>query len=250
MSIEYGMTNEKQLHVLTTKHSLLSFFISGGDTETARILPINADEIARDGLDHISVDASAAIWPTTLPLSIISDRTCSLIGLQHERFSAENPPKYGSDLLTLFEAELPFSITRFNLVERRRHYESSTRGEVDWGHDAVLLGMGINGSMVAIKGLTEQTWRLLAFIQKTARRSSVICPFTWDIASTPLPEYNPRSRHIDGNLLKKCAGKIHSLFPASDKQLGTLCRAVFSEWTGYSHDPIEELLGRLLDPVL
>ncbi|KAI4250656.1 MAG: hypothetical protein LQ352_005316 [Teloschistes flavicans] len=138
--------------------------------EKDRLLPKFASTSARAGTRHLCMPES---------LVVTSDLECRVAGLwkpPHPRLDRTAP--------TVFEAVLPRSITRLCEMEKAVWQKKSQ----------VIIGSCEDGAIYQLVILTEQQWRLLAFMQNMGMREPRICPFACPSA---------HERHIEPSSTKK-----------------------------------------------
>lgn len=209
--------------------------------------PIAMDEIAREGLSHVSFS------PNMSPVSghgavVLSDNTCSLTGLIHKVY--EEVPRGAPDFTTIFEAELRWPVSRLVHSEARQPWDrfwkrQKMQGVLPWTTTlSDLLGISINGTITSFTLLDEDLLKRLAFIQNAAQRSAKICPITHSVQRRRFDHC-----HIDGDLLRRCLYKLDFLEDSEE------LRALYCEIEeDVDHITLLELINnsleRLLVPVI
>ncbi|KAL9578292.1 MAG: hypothetical protein Q9212_005809 [Teloschistes hypoglaucus] len=165
----------REIHVSTMSSGHHIFRLERGHLE-----PKFAGASARTGTRHLCMPES---------LVITSDLECRIAGLwqpPHPRLDRTAP--------TVFEAVLPRSITRLCQMEKSVWRKKSQ----------AIIGSCEDGTIYQLAILSEQQWRLLAFIQNMVMRDGRICPY----ARAPVHEgqIEPSSTkkenmHINGDIL-------------------------------------------------
>jgi hypothetical protein len=171
------------VNVLTAKDSLLLFVWRGpgpGPRHLARLELVHQDRYGRDGLAQKRI----ALPPDTSDtlrsfLQIVSDKDCSVVGLQYRDKTALQEMITPKEYDVSFEAELPKSISKFVLGPLREQWtmsrlaERTPVGVIPWSDLAPthrLLGISINGSVTDFMLLSKPAVRLLNALQYLAIR--------------------------------------------------------------------------------
>lgn len=199
------------IYALTQAHSLevLRLIPTPGDFE---IIRTHGDPLSRASLHH----AIVALPLSDRPMHIISDKLCSIVGLW---------PTYNTKtdtLVTLFEAELSYSVLRFRAADCRPVWDAvciskgtntNTNGSSKTGIEnqgpgkrSELLGLSITGVLSHYTFLDFKTWKFLRFIINLAIRSPALCEFTYQDDPVPLEvAIEPKlMMHVDGDILRRC----------------------------------------------
>ncbi|KAI9696824.1 MAG: hypothetical protein M1836_005186 [Candelina mexicana] len=234
----YVTTASDSLEILKFEHDTLT--------------PQFSDSVARDGLHHL-------ILPN-LELTLASDKACNVAGL----WQPATP--FAATPATLFEAELPGSMIRLRLGSIRPPWRSLSTlpGLLQDG----IIGVSVDGALHQFTLLTAAAWRLLRFIQNLCARNPSVCPITYH--QSPLDhiepnETNPRSFHIDGNMLCRLLAlesselqfMLDQMSSSTDAEEVRARRERFEELVGGVlqdvHDPVEAAMNYmrcLLQPLL
>ncbi len=105
---------------------------------------------------------------------------------------------------TMFEAELTGSMIRLRLGSIRPPWRSLSSLPGLLQDD--ILGVSADGALHQFTVLTTAAWRLLRFTQNLCARSPSICPVAYNhspLAPIEPEDTNPRSFHVDGDMLCK-----------------------------------------------
>ncbi|KAI4197187.1 MAG: hypothetical protein LQ350_006075 [Teloschistes chrysophthalmus] len=163
------------IHVSTMSSGHHIFRIERGHLE-----PKFAGASARTGTRHLCMPES---------LVITSDLECRVAGLwqpPHPRLDRTAP--------TVFEAVLPRPITRLCQMEKPVWQKKSQ----------AIIGSCEDGTIYQLAILTEEQWRLLAFIQNMVMREPRICPYAGPpVHERPLEPSSTKKEnmHINGDIL-------------------------------------------------
>ena len=199
------------IYALTKAHSLevLRLVATPGDFQIVRT---HGDPLSRASLHHAMVSLPLA----NRPVHLVSDKLCSMVGLW---------PAYNTKadtLVTLFEAELSYSVLRFRAADCRPVWDnvriskginSNTNGLGKMGAElrdprkrSELLGLSITGVLSHYTFLDFKTWQFLRFIINLTIRSPSLCEFTYQDDPVPLDlAVEPKlMMHVDGDILKRC----------------------------------------------
>ena len=184
-------------------------YISSGNSlsiftfENNTFVPQFNDEVARDNLCHLNLPEHSLI---------LSSQTSKMIA------GLWQPPKkrINNSTSTLFEANLPASVTSFCRVKR-------PLWQRDFGHGVAsdtIIGCSINGSLFQFDILDEASWRLLIFIQNLALRNPEVCPSLDAIVAhkrslDPSPA-DPLNMHVNGDILRRLLER------AAERSLGRM----------------------------
>lgn len=221
-AVSMSITASSWLNIHTARHSLLTYKFSTdiGNLqfeEQPTWAPQFADEVDRDGLDHIVLtdDMNAAASQVIL----ISDKACSVAGLSN----APSLEPLAQNQHTLFEAELSASILKFSCGNTRPAWnmarkDTESRNATTCLHGAEVLGITIDGSIRHFTVLSEAVYKLLYLLQnrahqiKAADTNTPYQPIYW--RSDP----DPSIKHIDGDFLKTLLsrGCLERLLEADD----------------------------------
>ena len=157
-----------------------------------------SDEMARDGIFHLAIPEQGLV--------LTSSKDCLTVGLWMAPES-----RISKSLTTVFQADLPGSITRFcHLTRPAERTDMLSNMSADGRLADPILGSSTDGTFYQLDILDEPTWRLLRFIVNMAKRNPIICPFrdTYQRASHDIPRPhiepsagNTRHRHINGDIL-------------------------------------------------
>jgi hypothetical protein len=202
-----------KIYALTSCHSLEIFELVLGADGSSRIIRTHGDQISRFSLHH-----TVTGHPSERPISLISDKSCSVVGL----WATHNTK---ADILeTVFEAQLPYSVVRFRSGRCRPIWDpiwtssnpSSRKGKSievprlgfvpNSTSHSEILGLSIDGSLSHYTMIDLAAWRFLRFLINLAMQSPKVCEFTYTSDLLELePAREPKSMmHIDGDILKRC----------------------------------------------
>jgi hypothetical protein len=182
--VRYISIHEPFIYVSTSGNSLLILKVE----ENKLVLHFN-DDIARDNLFHMTFPERSLI--------LTSQTGRMITGLWQP-----SKTKGTTSVSTVFEAQLPGSITRFRRINHPpwKQYRNSENSDI-------AVGSTTDGSVIQFNILGENDWRLLAFIQTLALRSPDICPFVNNIGAHRRPlepsPTNPLDMHINGDILRR-----------------------------------------------
>ena len=199
------------IYALTKAHSLEVLRLSGlpGDYQ---ILRTHGDPLSRASLHHAMVSLPLA----DRPIHLVSDKLCSIVGL----WPTSNTR--ADTLVTVFEAELTYSVLRFRAAYCRPVWDdvcvskcinSNTR---DSGKASTqlerptsrseILGLSITGVLSHYAFIDFRTWKFLRFLVNLAIRSPSLCEFTYQDDPVPLdlPVEPKLMMHVDGDILRRC----------------------------------------------
>ncbi len=193
------------LNVLTVKHSLITLLLVDKRKypkcadQHGQLAPQFADETERDGLDQILANTFYTNIKEDSALVIVGDLDCTVAGLWY----CKKAQSLVSNHKVIFEAELPLSILKFRVGRTRPPWDRISKSSAAKStYNAVeLLGMGVDGSLIHFSILGEEVWKLLHFLQNLAHRSSGDPPMS-HIPSHPGNKPDPRTKHIDGEVLR------------------------------------------------
>lgn len=176
--------HESLIYVSTSGNSLLVLKVE----ENKLVLHFN-DDIARDNLFHVTIPERSLV--------LTSQTGRMITGLWQP-----SKKKGTTSVSTVFEAQLPGSITRFRQINRPPWKQFRNPENLD-----TAVGSTTDGTLIQFNVLDENEWRLLAFIQTLALRSPDICPFVNDIGAHRRPlepsPTNPLDMHINGDILRR-----------------------------------------------
>jgi hypothetical protein len=180
----YITIREPFIYVSTIGKSILVLKVD----EDQLMLQYN-DEIARDNLFHLTIPQRSLI--------LTSQTGCMITGLWQP--SAQ---KGTITVSTVFEAQLPGSITRLRRIDHSAWKQSRNCAIAD-----IIVGNTTDGSLFQFNILEENAWRLLAFIQTLALRTPEICPYVNTIGAHQCPlepsARDPLDMHINGDILRR-----------------------------------------------
>ena len=201
-----------KIFALTSCHSLEIFELVASGDRGSRIIRTHGDRISRYTLHHTMTG-----HPSERPVSLISDKACSVAGLWATRNTKADT------LDTIFEAQLPYSIVRFRSGRCRPIWDpiwksvaNARKGKsVEVPRLGIIpnstlhseiLGLSIDGSLSHYTMIDLSAWRFLRFLINLATRSPRVCEFTYTTDALDLePALEPKSMmHIDGDILKRC----------------------------------------------
>jgi hypothetical protein len=190
------------IYAVTMAHSLeVLELVTSGQGEP-QIIRTHGDQVSRYSFNHIILDASPTIH-------LISDKYCSLAGLW---------PTYNTKADTLdpvFEAQLPYSISRFRFGRCRPIWDavwpppySNAAAEPNLRSTSLTqtLGLSITGSLSHFTILDSDEFVFLKFLINLAKRSPNVCEFTYMDGPVPLEiAMEPKiMMHVDGDILRRC----------------------------------------------
>jgi hypothetical protein len=155
------------INATTAAHSLFSFRYGSSTKDISSLEPVFSDERNRNSLNHLSFllpeDFTKA--EQTKSLILISDKSCSLVGIWEAEPSGI---RYATH--TLFEASLARSIIRlrrgnirsawFNSVPFLTPAEPTREKE---GND--ILGLTSDGTLYNLRILNSSSWSILKFLE-------------------------------------------------------------------------------------
>ncbi|KZF23443.1 hypothetical protein L228DRAFT_238011 [Xylona heveae TC161] len=214
------------------------------DKITPQFRCVCSDELARDGMYHLNLNH--------LSITLATDKACSIVGIwkpPHPRKQTTAP--------TVFDAELPSSITRLRLISSR-HAGLPTPANTPGVLEDRIIGSSADGTFYHFTILEESAWRLLRFIQNMAKRNTKIFPTRRFYR--PRKHIEPlmtgkRAFHIDGDVLN-CVldhgvSELHSMLT---RQPGLESRFVDFDSAQARRERFNELVrelfgGDIQDPV-
>jgi hypothetical protein len=199
------------IYALTQAHSLevLRLIPTPGDFQIVRT---HGDPLSRASLHHAMVDIPLA----DRPLHLVSDKLCSIVGLWPTLNTKADT------LVTLFEAELSYSVLRFRTADCRpvwddawisKSINSNLNGLSKMSPElqdprkrSEILGLSITGVLSHYTFIDFRTWQFLRFLINLAIRSPLLCEFTYQDDPVPLElSVEPKlMMHVDGDILKRC----------------------------------------------
>jgi hypothetical protein len=193
------------LNVLTVKHSLVTFLLVDKRKypkcadQHGQLAPQFADQTERSGQDQIIANNFYDNTNGDSSLVMVGDLDCTVAGLWYPR----KPQSLVSNHKIIFEADLPCSILKFRSGRIRPPWDRISQFSVakSSSNAGELLGMGVDGSLILFSVLREEVWKLLQFLQNLVRRSSGD-PLMSHIPSQPGNQPDPRTKHVDGEVLK------------------------------------------------
>jgi hypothetical protein len=124
--------------------------------------------------------------------------------------------------VTLFEAELSYSVLRFRTADCRpvwddawisKSINSNLNGLSKMSPElqdprkrSEILGLSITGVLSHYTFIDFRTWQFLRFLINLAIRSPLLCEFTYQDDPVPLElSVEPKlMMHVDGDILKRC----------------------------------------------
>jgi hypothetical protein len=199
------------IYALTQAHSLevLHLSTTPGDYQIVRT---HGDPLSRASLHHAMVSLPLA----DRPVHLVSDKLCSIVGL----WPTQNTK--ADTLVTVFEAELTYSVLRFRAAQCRPIWDdvciskditSNTNGPIKMSTElqrptnrSEILGLSITGVLSHYTFIDFKTWQFLRFLINLAKRSPLLCEFTYQDDPVPLdlPVEPKLMMHVDGDILRRC----------------------------------------------
>jgi hypothetical protein len=193
------------LNVLTVKHSLVTLLLVDKRKypkcaeQHGQLAPQFADETERNGQDQILTNDFYNNTKEDSSLVMVGDLDCTVAGLWY----CKKTQSLVSNHKIVFEANLPSSTLKFRSGRTRPPWDRISKSSVakSTSNASEILGMGVDGSLTLFSILEEGVWKLLHFLQNLAHQSSGD-PIMNSIPSQPGNKPDPRTKHIDGEVLR------------------------------------------------
>ncbi|KAF9881367.1 thermotolerance protein [Colletotrichum karsti] len=174
---------------------------------------IHMDETTRKSNHFFDVGDSAdgsTAWPITL-----------LCGMNRDFAAVWTPwQQRDRELELVAEGSLPASVRKLGRGHVRPEWVATEHvpryGSIPSTLDgAEVVGMSLDGSVMHFSLLNMHAWRFLRFVQNLASRSQLLFPYSYEVSQLDDEDYDaevkemPKSmKHIDGDLLQRCADRL------------------------------------------
>ncbi len=190
------------VHVLTSQHSVISFSV---DIAAGKLSPTFQDPEPRPAIDQLAFEHE------NCNVVLISDKHCGVTGLSFaispsSPFAPSCPRSAPKSMAKIFEAELPSSIAKFQLVSCRPSWDASRLagdcasfpGLPKWGNalrGEELLGVSIDGAVYHFTLLEGSLLELLVLLRE----------FRGEMDKVDLPEIGADGPFgsVDGEVVRK-----------------------------------------------